>query len=392
MSLRRATWLVSRREFLERIRTRAFQISLVLTVVLVAAVGIVAGVVGDDGPEEYTVGAVGPEAQVVAAAAHVAGRAVDVRIEVEDQPNAAAARAGVRDESLDAALVGNAIVSLEEPPAELAQLLQESSRLVRTEQALQREGLSGDERIRALQQPPLPTVALEGEDDGSEGVAFVASLVLYLQLIMYGIAVASGVVEEKSSRVIEVLLATVQPRAILAGKILGIGALGLLQLTLTAVVGLAAAAASGAIELERGDVGTLAVVLRVVPVRLPRLVVALRDGGRDGVAPRGSPVLDHGAHAPARDRLPARIPGDRRSGRRARGRSVALPALRADRHAAASGAGRRECGRDRRVARAARRVDRRARAARSAALRALRAAHGQADEAARGLARRAGLN
>ena len=261
MSLRRATWLVSRREFLERIRTRAFQISLVLTVVLVAAVGIVAGVVGDDGPEEYTVGAVGPEAQVVAAAAHVAGRAVDVRIEVEDQPNAAAARAGVRDDSLDAALVGNRIVSLNEPPAELVQLLQESSRLVRTEQALQREGLSGDERIRALQQPPLPTVALEGEDDGSEGVAFVASLVLYLQLIMYGIAVASGVVEEKSSRVVEVLLATVQPRAILAGKILGIGALGLLQLTLTAVVGLAAAGASGAIELEGGDVGTLAVVL-----------------------------------------------------------------------------------------------------------------------------------
>ena len=78
---------------------------------------------------------------------------------------------------------------------------------MRTEQALQREGLSGDEARRALEQPPLRTVALEGEDEGGEGVAFVASLVLYLQLIMYGIAVASGVVEEKSSRVIEVLLA-----------------------------------------------------------------------------------------------------------------------------------------------------------------------------------------
>ena len=104
-------------------------------------------------------------------------------------------------------------------------------------------------------------MALEGEDEGGEGIAFVASLVLYLQLITYGIAVASGVVEEKSSRVIEVLLATVQPRAILAGKILGIGALGLLQLALTAVVGLAAASASGAIELDTGDIGTLAVVL-----------------------------------------------------------------------------------------------------------------------------------
>ena len=238
-----------------------------------------------------------------------------MRIEVEEQPNAAAARAGVRDESLDAALVGDGIVSLKEPPAELVQLLQASSRLVRTEQALQREGLSGDERIRALQQPPLPTVALEGEDDGSEGVAFVASLVLYLQLIMYGIAVASGVVEEKSSRVIEVLLATVQPRAILAGKILGIGALGLLQLTLTAC---GRPRCGGRERCDRARARRRRDARRraaVVPARLPRLVVALRDGGRDGVPPRGSPVLDHGAHAPARDRLPARIPGDRRSGR-----------------------------------------------------------------------------
>ena len=261
MSLARATRLVARREFSERIRSRAFQISLAVTVLVVVAVGVIAGLVGDDGPQEYTVGAVGSGAQVVAAAAHESGRAVDVRIEVEDQPNAASARAGVRDESLDAALVGDSIVSLRDPPAELVQLLQQSSRLVRTEQALQREGLSGAERRRALQQPPLRSVSLESEDEGGEGVAFVASLVLYLQLIMYGIAVASGVVEEKASRVIEVLLATVQPRAILAGKILGIGALGLLQLAVTAVVGLAAAAASGAIELEGGDVGTLVVVL-----------------------------------------------------------------------------------------------------------------------------------
>jgi ABC-2 type transport system permease protein len=261
VSLRRAIWLVTRREFMERIRTRAFQISLVVTVLIVAAVGIVAGVVSDDGPEEYTVGAVGPQALLVANGANEVGKAVDVKIEVRRQANAAAARAGVRDDSLDAALVGESIVSLRDPPAELVQLLQESSRLGRTDQALQREGLDSDERVRALQQPPLRTVSLENEDEGGEGVAFVASLILYLQLIMYGIAVASGVVEEKASRVVEVLLATVQPRAILAGKILGIGALGLLQLALTAVVGLAAAGASGAIELEGGDLGTLAVVL-----------------------------------------------------------------------------------------------------------------------------------
>ena len=92
-------------------------------------------------------------------------------------------------------------------------------------------------------------------------MAFVASLLLYMQLIIFGLAVASGVVEEKSSRVIEVLMAAVPPRALLAGKILGIGLLGLFQLALTALVGLAVASASGALELRSADLGILAVVL-----------------------------------------------------------------------------------------------------------------------------------
>ena len=261
MSLSRATWLVARREFSERIRSRAFQISMLITVLVVAAVGIIAGVVNDDGRSEYTVGAVGPDGRAVAAAARSLGPAFDVDIEVQRERSAAAARAAVRDESVDAAVVEGVIVSLKEPPDELEQALQAAARRLRAGAALRSEGVSGAEARRVLDPPPLRTVALEGEDEGGEGVAFVASLVLYLQLITYGIAVASGVVEEKASRVIEVLLATVRPRAILAGKILGIGALGLLQLAVTAVVGLAAASASGAIELDSGDVGTLAVVL-----------------------------------------------------------------------------------------------------------------------------------
>jgi ABC-2 type transport system permease protein len=261
VTLARATRLVARREFSERIRSRAFQISLVVTVLVVVAVGVIAGLVGDTGRSNYTVGAVAAEDRAVAGAARALGPALDVDIEVEREPSAADARAGVRDESLDAAVVEGVVVTLREPPDELAQALQAGARRVRAGAELRSEGLSASEARRALDPPPLRTVALEGEDEGGEGVAFVASLVLYLQLIMYGIAVASGVVEEKASRVIEVLLATVEPRAILAGKILGIGALGLLQLALTAVAGLAAAGASGAIELDAGDAGTVAVVL-----------------------------------------------------------------------------------------------------------------------------------
>jgi ABC-type Na+ efflux pump permease subunit len=79
----RAAWLVARREFMERVRSRAFQIPTLLTVLIVVAVGIVAGVVGEDDGQEYTVGAVGREGQAVAGAARALGPALDVDITVE---------------------------------------------------------------------------------------------------------------------------------------------------------------------------------------------------------------------------------------------------------------------------------------------------------------------
>ena len=84
-------------------------------------------------------------------------------------------------------------------------------------------------------------------------------LVLFGQLLVYGIWVATGVVEEKTSRVIEVLLATVKPGHLLAGKIIGLGLLGFAQILVVTAVGLGAAAAAGAIELD-GDVLTAALL------------------------------------------------------------------------------------------------------------------------------------
>lgn len=262
MSPVQAAIVVARREFSERIRTRAFQISIATTLVIIGAVAVLAGVLGDNGPKTYKVGAQGPEAVAIAAAAKASGPGFDADVEVRRFNSPAQARAAVSDESVDAAVAGGVILTRDDPPDELEQLLQGAARQVRAGEALRSEGVSGSEARRVLDPPPLRTRALEGgADDGDEGVAFAASLLLYLQLIVYGLAVASGVVEEKSSRVVEVLLASIPPRSLLAGKIAGIGLLGLLQLLLTAVVGLGLASASGAIDLDAADAGVLAVVL-----------------------------------------------------------------------------------------------------------------------------------
>jgi ABC-2 type transport system permease protein len=262
VTFRRATMLVARREFGERIRQRTFQISTVVTVLIVAAIAVAAGLLGGDGDQEYTVGAQGPEAVAIAESARDSARAYDIRLEVKRFTEAAQARAAAKAEDVDAAIVGDELVTNNSPDGELEQVLQAATREVRAAEILRREGLSQADAREALAPPGLRARTLgDSESEARKGVAFVASLLLYMQLIIFGLAVASGVVEEKSSRVIEVLMAAVPPRALLAGKILGIGLLGLFQLALTAFVGLAAASASGALELRSADAGILAVVL-----------------------------------------------------------------------------------------------------------------------------------
>jgi len=261
MTLRRATMLVMRREFGERIRTRAMQISTLVTVLIVAAIGLAAGLIGDDGPQDYTVGAQGAEAVRIAEAARASGAAFDARIEVVRFADAARARTAARDGEVDAAIVGEDIVSQDSLQIELEGALQAAARQVRAAQTLRQEGVAPAAAQRALAPPALHVRTLGGDDEARKGVAFVASLLLYMQLIIFGMAVASGIVEEKSSRVVEILLAAIPARALFAGKILGIGLLGLGQLALVAIVGLLSASLSGAIELDTTHAGVLAVVL-----------------------------------------------------------------------------------------------------------------------------------
>ena len=125
-----------------------------------------------------------------------------------------------------------------------------------SDEALRQAGLDQEQAARALSPEPLALTTVEPVDENAQdrgGFAFVAVLLLYGQLISMGYFVAMGVVEEKSSRVVELLLAAVRPRHLLAGKILGLGLLGLAQLLLIAVVGLGLGAAGGALDID-GDV------------------------------------------------------------------------------------------------------------------------------------------
>jgi ABC-2 type transport system permease protein len=258
--------LTARREVVERTRRdRSFLISTLVTLAILCAIIFLPRLFGSDNPKEFDVGLVGAASQPLGPALTAQGEAAGVRIHLRQPASAAEAEAAVRDGSLDLAVIdGRQLVAKAEIDEQLNLLVQGASRAARAQQTLQRAGVPPDEIQAALAPPPLPVRSLEPVDEDARSkraIATVAVFILYGQLIGYCFTVAMGVVEEKSTRVVEVLLAAVRPVQLLAGKIVGIGLVGLFQLAIIGVIGLALATASGAITLPPDAAPTIGSVL-----------------------------------------------------------------------------------------------------------------------------------
>ena len=225
--------------------------------------------IGGDDTDTYKVGVAGPEQRAVAAAAGAAGSDLEVKIESRRVRDRAQAEQLVRDGDLEAALLeGRVVISDEKLPDKLASALQVGQRQVATGATLRRQGLSESATRQALNPAPLEAEALSGDEDEDQKrfIALAAGILLYMQLLTYGLWVATGVVEEKSSRVVEILLSTLSPRALMAGKIVGLGLLGMGQLLLVVAVGIALALATGSLEANAADVGPALLVLLWFPL------------------------------------------------------------------------------------------------------------------------------
>jgi ABC-2 type transport system permease protein len=83
-------------------------------------------------------------------------------------------------------------------------------------------------------------LTIEGEKDSSSGAAmavgFAAAILIYMSLFIYGIQVMRGIIEEKTSRIVEVVISSVKPFQLMMGKIIGIGFVGLTQFMLWIVL------------------------------------------------------------------------------------------------------------------------------------------------------------
>jgi len=200
-------------------------------------------------------------AQQVKAVARLQGVTVNVRT----YPTEAAAREAVRSGSADAAITPRTgIVVKAEPNQQLVGLIESVASSARIRSALADAGLSPGQIDDLMRPAALPVTSLEPVDPNSKAkstVAFVGVILLYGQLFGYGVWVATGVVEEKASRVVEILLSTIRPRQLLAGKILGIGVLGLCQLTIIGVIAIVTARLTGGLTVPSGALAVAGLVL-----------------------------------------------------------------------------------------------------------------------------------
>ena len=261
----RQTWLVAAREIRERGRSRAFLASLLLMLLVVAA-AITLPALLSTGPGTKDVGLTGATPAGYTAALQTHGDAVDTTIRIHRYDTKAGGEAAVRDGEIDVLVVdARQLEWRKRADEQLKAVVTGAIQLVAVRDRAEAAGMDPDELLAIVQPVPVTNIELgqvKGRSPDDETAAFIMTVVLFFAISTYGAMVLSGVVEEKSSRTVEVLLARMPARNLLAGKIAGIGLLGLAQIAAIAIVALVAGSLADSFDVPavRGSVIAWAVV------------------------------------------------------------------------------------------------------------------------------------
>ncbi|MEO5940436.1 MAG: ABC transporter permease [Candidatus Limnocylindrales bacterium] len=235
MSRGRAIWLVARRELLERGRSRAFLFSLILSVAIIVAGIFLPTLIGKAADAQH-LGIVGSAPAGLVANVEQASKGAGIIVTVDPIPDLATGEARLRNGSLSAVLVLPADGSI-------------PSLVVKD------RGSPLLQQVIGASFTPAPQITLRSLEplDPNRDISFlfanVGVILLFISIFTFGTWVLTGVVEEKQSRVVEVVLSTIEPRDLLIGKVAGIGVLGLVQLVVMVAVGLGAGVATNRFSL-----------------------------------------------------------------------------------------------------------------------------------------------
>lgn len=249
-------WLVARREWWTRLRQRSFiftTIAQVLFVAIASSLPVIIAAFDDDGPstsrvlvlDQADAGVVERLAPYVAVPGDTGGD--DVVELVPSDLSVEEARSQVDDGDADAALVvsrgedNDLAFTYINPDGESDSLSQQvfaGAAAITLEDRLAQSGIDEETFEQATAPPSFtvesPDLQVADSDDAISGIeialAYFFTIIMFMAIMLYGTWVAQGVVEEKSSRIMEIMINAATPRDLLAGKVIGIGAAGLTQL------------------------------------------------------------------------------------------------------------------------------------------------------------------
>ncbi len=273
----RQGWLVASREMRERSRSGAFRTSMVVMILVVLGLIMVPTLV-DSGGGTSDIGLTGFSPIELARAIEDQGEAADITVRIHRYESLAAGQEGVRLGDVDVLVVdGQRLEWRRQADQQLRAAVTGAIQLVAVRERAAAAGITTDDVFALVAPVPVTDVELgsvEGRSPDDETAAMVMTVVLFLAITTYGSLVLTGVAEEKASRVVEVLLARMPARNLLAGKVAGIGLLGIAQIGVTALVALAALAMVDSVDIPaaRGAVLAWVVVWFVVGYALYAMV------------------------------------------------------------------------------------------------------------------------
>jgi ABC-2 type transport system permease protein len=260
-------WHIARREYRQRTQTRTFVIItgfLALIGIGIALLPVLGKLISGDQTTTIAVYSTDAELESATAASltHLLNASGEERYAVQATEDVASAEADVRDGEIDGLLTVTRGADGELSFDALTEAGPTDRRLFAVRQAviqvnigdrLQRAGIDPSQAGEIFAETewkvtPLDPDARNLEDIGANYVLAYALVILtFMAVITYGQWVATSVAEEKSSRVMELLITAATPRQLLAGKVIGNGAAGLTQYAVVVAAALLGLLLQGAV-------------------------------------------------------------------------------------------------------------------------------------------------
>lgn len=264
MTSRRTITLVAGREISDRLRNKGFLLGTGVTLLLLLAFIVVPTLVADDDRPAFDLGVVGELDPLLVEAITVAGEAQGVDVTLATVDDRAAATTAVEEGTLDGVLVDpDHLLVAGDVNERLRGVVDQARQQSAVLGGLAEAGVDPAQAAALLAGRPSVTIVTpegtEEERESTEGLAFFMTVLLFIVLQINGSTLLTGTIEEKSSRVVEVLLGSVRPWQLLTGKLGGMMVLAIGQLALFIGVALASILAVDAFEIPPSTTGAIAV-------------------------------------------------------------------------------------------------------------------------------------